>query len=45
VPAVYEAIAQAFNDLMEYADHDPDRPLIEYYIREGQIDCLVPIKA
>jgi hypothetical protein len=44
VPDVYDSIGQAFDDLMEYADHDPDRPLIEYYIHEGQIDCLVPIK-
>jgi hypothetical protein len=45
VPAVYDSIGHAFDDLLEYADHDPDRPLIEYYIHEGQIDCLVPIKA
>ena len=44
VPAVYGSIGQAFDHLMEYADHDPDRPLIEHYIHEGQIDCLVPIK-
>jgi DNA gyrase inhibitor GyrI len=45
VPAVYDSIGQAFEHLMQYADHDPDRPLIEYYIHEGRIDCLVPIKA
>lgn len=35
-------IADAFEALFEHADHDPARPLIEYYRRAGQIDCLVP---
>jgi hypothetical protein len=29
---------------MVYSDHDSGRPLIEYYIRDGEIDCVVPIK-
>lgn len=27
------------------ADHDPDRPLIEFYRREDEIDCLVPVRS
>jgi len=42
-PAIYEKIAPAFDVLFTNADHDPTRPHIEYYRREGQIDCLVPI--
>lgn len=33
-PDVYDQIAAAF---------DPSRPHIEYYRREGEVDCLVPI--
>lgn len=44
VPAVYEQIAPAFDVLFELADHDPERPLIEYYRAQGQIDCLVPLR-
>lgn len=42
-PAVYEDIAPAFDVLFTHADHDPTRPHIEYYRREGEVDCLVPI--
>ncbi|HEV2125507.1 MAG TPA: GyrI-like domain-containing protein, partial [Chloroflexota bacterium] len=42
-PAVYGRIAAAFDALFEHADHDPERPLIEFYRREGDIDCLVPV--
>jgi hypothetical protein len=31
--------------LFEHADHDPGRPHIEYYRREGEVDCLVPISS
>jgi len=41
-PEIYSQIADAFEALFEHADHDPARPLIEYYRRAGQIDCLVP---
>lgn len=42
-PAVYEQIADAFAVLFERAEHDPRRPHIESYRREGQVDCLVPV--
>ena len=44
-PGVYAQIAAAFDELFEHADHDPDRPLIEFYRREGEVDCLVPVRA
>jgi hypothetical protein len=44
-PGVYGQIAAAFDELFEHADHDPTRPLIEFYRREGEIDCLVPVNA
>jgi len=44
-PGVYGRIAAAFDELFEHADHDPARPLIEFYRREGEVDCLVPVKA
>jgi hypothetical protein len=43
-PGVYGQIAAAFDELFEHADHDPTRPLIEFYRREGEVDCLVPVK-
>jgi hypothetical protein len=43
-PGVYGQIAAAFEELFEHADHDPTRPLIEFYRREGEVDCLVPVK-
>ncbi|WP_029067982.1 effector binding domain-containing protein [Jonesia quinghaiensis] len=42
-PAVYEKIAPAFEELFRRADHDAERPHIEHYRREGEVDCLVPI--
>ena len=42
-PGVYGQIGAAFDELFEHADHDPDRPLIEFYRREGEVDCLVPV--
>jgi hypothetical protein len=42
-PAIYERIAPAFDELFASADYDPTRPHIEYYRREGAVDCLVPI--
>lgn len=42
-PDVYDQIAAAFETLFARADHDPSRPHIEYYRREGEVDCLVPI--
>ena len=44
-PGVYGQIAAAFDELFKHADHDPTRPLIEFYRREGEVDCLVPVKA
>jgi hypothetical protein len=44
-PGIYGRIAAAFDELFEHADHDPARPLIEFYRREGEVDCLVPVKA
>lgn len=43
-PQVYGGIGAAFEALFEDADHDPERPLIEFYRREGEVDCLVPVK-
>lgn len=42
-PEVYGQIASAFDVLFERAEHDPSRPHIEYYRREGEVDCLVPL--
>ena len=42
-PGVYGKIAAAFDELFEDADDDPTRPLIEFYRREGEVDCLVPV--
>lgn len=42
-PEIYSKIGAAFDALFEHADHDPSRPLFEYYRREGQVDCLAPI--
>ena len=44
-PGVYEEIAPAFDALFGLADsdHDTVRPHIEYYRREGEVDCLVPL--
>lgn len=42
-PGVYASIAPAFDELFARADHDPSRPHIEHYRREGEVDCLVPI--
>ena len=44
-PEIYSRIGAAFDALLEQADHDPDRPLIEFYRREGEIDCLVPVRS
>ena len=44
-PGVYGQIAEAFDELFEHADHDSTRPLIEFYRREGEIDCLVPLNS
>lgn len=44
-PDIYGQIASAFDALFSFADHDPSRPHIEYYRREGEVDCLVPIKS
>ena len=44
-PGVYGQVAAAFDELFEHADHDPTRPLIEFYRREGEVDCLVPVNA
>lgn len=43
VPEVYGRIGEAFDVLFGRAEHDPARPSIESYRREGEIDCLVPI--
>ncbi len=43
-PAIYGQIAAAFDALFEHADHDADRPLLEFYRREGEVDCLVPVR-
>lgn len=42
-PEVYSRIGAAFDAILEHADHDVERPLIEFYRREGEIDCLVPV--
>ncbi len=42
-PEVYSRIGTAFDILFEHADHDSDRPLIEFYRREGLVDCPVPV--
>ena len=43
-PELYSRIGAAFDALFEQADHDPDRPLIEFYRREDEVDCLVPVR-
>ena len=43
-PGIYDRIGDAFDELFEHADHDPSRPLIEYYHSEGRVDCLVPVR-
>lgn len=42
-PAIYGDVAPAFDVLFAQADHDAARPHIEYYRREGEVDCMVPI--
>ncbi|MBF4549345.1 AraC family transcriptional regulator [Pseudoclavibacter sp. VKM Ac-2888] len=42
-PGIYEQISPAFDALFALADYDTTRPHIEYYKREGEVDCLVPI--
>ncbi|GGF50666.1 hypothetical protein GCM10010922_28220 [Microbacterium sorbitolivorans] len=42
-PEIYEQISPAFDALFALADHDSARPHIEYYKREGEMDCLLPI--
>ncbi len=42
-PAIYARIGPAFDALLELAEPDPGRPLVEYYRREGQVDCLLPL--
>jgi hypothetical protein len=44
-PELYSRIGAAFDALFEQADHDPDRPLIEFDRREGEVDCLVPVSS
>ena len=44
-PGVYGAIGDAFDAVFEQADHDSERPLIEFYRREGEVDCLVPVRS
>jgi len=43
-PEIYGQIAPAFDALFALADHDDNRPHIEYYKREREVDCLVPIR-
>lgn len=43
-PEVHSRIGAAFDALFAQADHDPDRPLIEFYRRQGEVDCLVPVR-
>ncbi|SEB40922.1 MULTISPECIES: GyrI-like domain-containing protein [Microbacterium] len=42
-PEIYGQISSAFDALFALADHDAARPHIEYYRREGEVDCLVPV--
>lgn len=44
-PAVYELIAPTFKKLQELAEMDTTRPGIEFYRANGQIDCLLPVRA
>lgn len=44
-PDVYGQISDAFDVLFALANHDADRPHIESYRREGEVDCLVPISS
>lgn len=43
-PEVYGQIGPAFDELFARADHDAERPHIEHYRREGEVDCLVPVR-
>lgn len=42
-PEIYGQIGPAFDVLFERTNNDAERPQIEYYRREGEIDCLVPV--
>ncbi|WP_311259850.1 GyrI-like domain-containing protein [Microbacterium sp. WCS2018Hpa-9] len=44
-PDVYGQISDAFDVLFARANHDAERPHIEAYRREGEVDCLVPISS
>lgn len=44
-PEIYGQIGPAFDELFARADHDASRPHIEHYRREGEVDCLVPVRS
>jgi hypothetical protein len=41
-PWVYRNIGPAFDELHVLAKHDPARPSIELYHRQGEVACLLP---
>lgn len=43
-PGIYGHLEAPFAALFELTDHDAERPHIESHRREGEIDCLVPIR-
>lgn len=44
-PEIYGTIGAAFDELFARADHDASRPHIEHYRREGEVDCLMPVRS
>lgn len=42
-PAVYERIGPTFEEMMQEAKPDTNRPGLEYYRRRDEIDLLLPI--
>ncbi len=43
-PGVYDRIGPAAAFLAEAPDRDPDRPILELYLRRDRIDVLMPVR-
>ncbi|UDY35838.1 hypothetical protein [Dermatobacter hominis] len=43
-PGIYEQIGSAAAFLGEAPDCDPDRPILELYLRRDRIDVLMPVR-
>ena len=40
---MHALIAPGMDELMTVAQHDPSRPLVEFYRRRDQVDLWVPV--